>query len=174
VWLSTWLQGAALEPVEVALADAVRDFRREEKKDRKRRRKLQGMKPSICRLVLYRSRTGKYTVPAIITATVDTLNPEGVEAGGVPPLSSPNHVHLTVLTPGMFCPNGSAAFAAGDDGRPVSEAAGGSYQEWDVPAAVLVGDDQEPGELRASIDGDHPSDVCAHAPGTWAWPARVS
>lgn len=58
------------------------------------------MKPSIGRIVTYRSITGNYDVPAMITATVDSLWPGGVERGDVPALSSPEHVHLHVLTPG--------------------------------------------------------------------------
>jgi hypothetical protein len=63
--------------------------------------------------VVYRSKTGNYDVPAIVTATVDTLWSEGVERGDVEPLDSPQHVHLHVLTPG----------------------AQGSYQEFNVPFA---------------------------------------
>jgi hypothetical protein len=36
---------------------------------------------------------------AIVTATVDTLDPRGVDAGHVPGLDSPDHVHLWVYTP---------------------------------------------------------------------------
>jgi hypothetical protein len=36
---------------------------------------------------------------AIITATVDSLDPRGVDAGQVPALDSPTHVHLWVYTP---------------------------------------------------------------------------
>jgi hypothetical protein len=57
-------------------------------------------RPSIGRQVTYRSKTGNYDLTATITATVDTLWEEGVERGDVPALSSPEHVHLHVLTPG--------------------------------------------------------------------------
>jgi hypothetical protein len=41
-------------------------------------RKEHRMNPTqIGRTVLYRSRTGDYTVPAVVTATKDTLNPMG-------------------------------------------------------------------------------------------------
>lgn len=140
------------------------------------------MKPTICRVVQYRSRTGKYTVPAIITATVDTLNPDGVQAWhdsneqrqaliqeeresgvpeqdierlplkGVPPLSSPNHVHLTVLTPGLPGQRTDAQdFLV--RGVQVSENQGGTYQEWDIPMDTL--------------------DTGEQSPGTWAWPPRT-
>lgn len=59
------------------------------------------MKPTIGRIVVYRSRTGGYDVPAIITATRDTLNRKVVQAGYVPDLTDDEHVHLTVFTPGM-------------------------------------------------------------------------
>jgi hypothetical protein len=52
--------------------------------------------PSIGRIVVYRSRTGDYDIPAIINCTVDTLNAKGVELGHVPALSSDMHVHSTV------------------------------------------------------------------------------
>lgn len=58
------------------------------------------MKPTIGRIVIYRSKTGNYSCPAIITATHETLWPEGVERGDVPALSSSEHVHLHVFTPG--------------------------------------------------------------------------
>ena len=58
-------------------------------------------KPSLGRIVIFRSRTGDYDVPAIITATQATLNPKGVELGHIPRLSSPSHVHLTCFTAGV-------------------------------------------------------------------------
>ncbi|MGI8336693.1 hypothetical protein ACRYCC_42685 [Actinomadura scrupuli] len=36
---------------------------------------------------------------AIVTATVDSLDPRGVAAGRVPALASDEHVHLWVFTP---------------------------------------------------------------------------
>jgi hypothetical protein len=59
-----------------------------------------GRFPSIGRIVEYRSNTGNYTIPAVITATIDTLYRPGVEAGHVPDLSSVECVHLEVFTPG--------------------------------------------------------------------------
>jgi hypothetical protein len=56
------------------------------------------MTPTICRLVQYRGKEALRA--ALIVATVDTLDPRGVEAGDVPALDSPTHVHLVVFTPG--------------------------------------------------------------------------
>lgn len=125
------------------------------------------MRPSICRMVVYRSRTGAYEVPAVITATHDSLNPQGVNAyinsggvRGVPPLSSPDHVHLTVFTPGI---PGQRATAEDFEGpradAPISENVAGCYQEWDVP---LDGSEAQPQEV-----------VGIQTPGTWSWPQRV-
>ena len=59
------------------------------------------MQPTIGRIVQYRGRQGYQALrAAIVTATVDTLDPRGVEAGDVPALDSPDHVHLWVFTPG--------------------------------------------------------------------------
>lgn len=59
------------------------------------------MVPTIGRIVMYRSKTANYVLPAMVTATMETLWPEGVETGQVPALSSPLHVHLQVFTPGI-------------------------------------------------------------------------
>lgn len=58
------------------------------------------MRPSLGRIVHYRSKTGNYMLAAIITATHESLWPEGVERGDVPTLDGPDHVHLHVFTPG--------------------------------------------------------------------------
>jgi hypothetical protein len=108
-------------------------------------------RPTSGRIVIYRSRTGSYDVPAIVTATRDTLNPAGVEAGHVPDISSPGHVHLTVFTPGREGMRGGAGdfLVVSPHGR--GENRGGTYQEWGVPM------NQRP----------EPS------PGSWRWPERV-
>lgn len=117
-------------------------------------------KPTIGRIVIYRSRTGDYDVPAIVTATSETLNRKGVEAGYVPDLASDQHVHLTVFTPGTPSLRGSAT-ERGDfkvvSEHPVSENLAGCYQEWDIPQHA-------------------PPDGCDEsvAPGTWRWPERVA
>lgn len=111
------------------------------------------MVPSIGRIVIFRSRTGKYDVPAIITSTTNTLNPEGVEAGHVPPLSSATHVHLTVFTPGRPGTRGPASDFLVESSHGRGENVAGCYQEWDVP-------------FDAERDASVP-------PGTWRWPTRV-
>jgi hypothetical protein len=118
------------------------------------------MKPTIGRIVIYRSRTGDYDVPAIITATRETLNPKGIEAGYIPDLSSDDHVHLTVFTAGM--PGLRGSVIERDDFKtvskyPISENVAGCYQEWDIPHF-------EPPELPYDSAGD------GLQPGSWRWP----
>lgn len=105
-----------------------------------------GRKPSIGRIGIYRSRTGDYDVPAIVTATTDTLSAKGVELGHVPPLSTEAHVHLTVFTPGKPGKRRGADDFLVESTHPRSENVAGCYQEWDIPC-----DD----------DG---------SPGSWHWP----
>lgn len=90
-------------------------------------RQLQTQPPVIGRHVIYRSKRNPYDLSAIVTATVKTLWPEGVERGDVPPLDSEMHAHLHVFTPGML----------------------GSYQEHNIPfAAVQEGEEVPPGSWR--------------------------
>lgn len=111
---------------------------------------------SIGRIVSYRSRTGNYTVPAIVNCTTDSIYQPGVEAGFVPPLSSHNHVHLTVFTPGTPGMRTEAGTQPGAENfvvespYPISENVAGCYQEWDI-------DYDENG-----------------GPGTWSWPSRMA
>lgn len=135
--------------------------------------------PSIGRIVIFRSRTGAYDCPAIITATEDTLNPAGVAAyeasvaaraehlasypskddvlpplRGVPPLTGPDHVHLTVFTPGIPGQRGDADdFLTQPSTGIIGENVAGCYQEYDVV----------PDRVR---DASVPA-------GTWRWPTRV-
>jgi hypothetical protein len=107
------------------------------------------MKPTIGRIVIYRSRTGDYDCPAIVAGTIDTLNQKNVDAGLLPGCSSSTNVHLVVFTPG---PPGKRATAE-DFKVPaphgIAENVGGVYQEWDIPQAKpLVGEDIEPGSWR--------------------------
>lgn len=115
------------------------------------------MKPSIGRIVIYRSRTGDYDVPAIINATLGTLNPKGVELGHVPDLSSDEHVHLTVFTPGRpgLRRDADDFLVESEHGR--SENLAGCYQEWDIP----LWEAGRYGEQRASG---------TPWPGSWRWP----
>lgn len=105
--------------------------------------------PTLCRMVVYRSRTGDYEVPAVVNCTHDSIHPKGVELGHVPPLTEPGNVHLTVFTPGKPGKRRGAKDFKVTSPHPVSENVAGSYQEWDIPY------DPEGG------------------PGTWRWPARV-
>lgn len=112
--------------------------------------------PTICRMVVYRSRTGSYDVPAVINCTAETIYPPGVDGGFVPALTGPDHVHLTVFTPGKPGMRQTAGKDAHTEdfqvvsAHPVSENVAGCYQEWDIP-----------------YDPDGGA-------GTWRWPARVS
>jgi hypothetical protein len=114
------------------------------------------MSPTIGRIVVYRSSTGRYSVPAIITATTETLYQPGVDGGHVPPLTGRDHVHLTVFTPGT---PGERLPDTDPSIRTLN--AGGTYQEWDIPFDVLGGDP------RQGIEGQ------PQQPGTWAWPQRT-
>ena len=106
---------------------------------------------TIGRVVIYRSKTGSYDLPAIVNCTVATLDPAGVAAGHVPELTNPARVHLTVFTCGK---QGTAR-----EGNEVNnEAAGGSYQEFNIPQFV------------APAEGEPPQEPVA---GTWRWPERV-
>lgn len=122
-------------------------------------------KPSVGRIVLYRSKTGTYTVPAIVSCTERSLNPAGVDAGAIPALSGEDHVHLTVLTPGSpgkRIPGVEIPEALAPHG--VAPAMGGSYNEWDIRPSL-----DEDGEIaRRTEDATN----AAFEPGTWAWPAR--
>jgi hypothetical protein len=58
-------------------------------------------KPSLGRIVHYRGRLGFFAPrAAIVTATIDSLDPRGVESGQVEALDSDMHVHLWVYSPG--------------------------------------------------------------------------
>lgn len=59
------------------------------------------MNPITGDIVRYRGKLGFHaTRSAMVTADVRTLDPRGVEAGTVPALDSPQHVHLWVFSPG--------------------------------------------------------------------------
>lgn len=107
---------------------------------------------TIGRIVVYRSKTGKYVVPAIVSATVETLYRPAVEEGHLSDLTDDSHVHLTVFTPGFQGHRNSTTTPeqAAELTR-LSTPAGGTYQEFDVPY-------DESGEM----------------PGSWSWPRRVS
>lgn len=109
--------------------------------------------PTIGRIVIYHSRTDDYDVPAIVTATTETLNRKGVEAGRIPDLTVPDladehYVHLTVFTGGVPGQRSSAEDFEVESRFGRSENVAGCYQEWDIPY------DENGG------------------PGTWRWPER--
>lgn len=126
-------------------------------------------KPSIGRVVWYRSRTGKYTVPAIVTATTETLAPEGVEAGLIPALTDEQHVHLTVFSPGLpqYGPNmhGEPGPARELPPGATSHNLAGCYQEWDVAYFDTHG-------IRVSCAPEVDEDSLEQLAGTWCWPER--
>lgn len=102
--------------------------------------------PSLGRVVIYRSRTGNYSCPAMITAVQDSLYRPNVEAGYIADLSSETHVHLSVFTPGKPGKRADATDFLTESPHGRSENAGGIYQEMDIAF------DPEGG------------------PGTWSWP----
>ena len=110
---------------------------------------------TIGRIVIYRSRTGRYSVPAIINCTTDSIDPVGVEAGHVPALDTDENVHLTVFTPGKPGMRRSNQ-AMADMGltasqvENLSENVAGCYQEWNVR-----------------------HDPSGESPGSWRWPERI-
>lgn len=112
-------------------------------------------KISIARMVVYRSRTGNYSVPAVVNCTADSIYQPGVEAGFVPPITAIDNVHLTVFSPGRPGMRIDAGEQPGTEAfvvpskYPISENVSGCYQEWDIPYDEAGG------------------------PGTWSWPARV-
>lgn len=124
--------------------------------------------PRLGATVLYRSRTGTYTMPALISATTASLYQPNVDAGHVAPLSSDTNVHLGVITCGI--PGHVSARTLdqhpelADTDRP-NMPAGGTFAEWDIPfwdPRTATGD----GQLDAWLDGD----LTAQPAGTWTWP----
>lgn len=118
--------------------------------------------PTIGRIVWYRSKTGRYSVPAMITATHDTLYPPSVEGGHIPALSSDTHVHLHVLTPGL------PGHRLPDTDPSIGQAnPGGYYQEHDVP----FWDSHSNGPLDQRIMRvTGPGEESEQPAGTWCWP----
>jgi len=108
--------------------------------------------PGLGQIVVYRSRTGDYDVPAVIAGTQATLHIPNVEAGYLPTLSSARHVHLVCFTPGTPGKRGTAEDFKVVSEHPISENLAGTYQEWNI--AEHTGDGEP-------------------APGSWRWPAPV-
>jgi hypothetical protein len=115
--------------------------------------------PQIGTVVIYRSRTGRYDCPAVVVATAETLDPNGVELGHVPPITNPSeHVHLVVLTPGIPGKRSTATDFLAQSPHGHRENVAGTYQEFDIP-----------------FDPVPPPDKTVHGepttprPGTWRW-----
>lgn len=129
-------------------------------------------RPTLGRIVLYRSKVGLYVVPAVVTATIDTLHPSGIERyeqtngrEGVPPLDDELHVHLTVMSPGICV---DKAPPPGMDAN-----RGGTFREWNIGPSVTTLEGS-PLALSPVNAGDAPENAVAMAPGTWAWPPRFT
>lgn len=122
------------------------------------------MRAIISDAVWYRSKTGRYTLPADVIVTVDTIFQPAVKAGFMPPLDDDQHVHLLVKTagiPGSRLPD--------TDPSIVSQNQGGTYVEHNIPFWDPAVD-----EWRNSYAGARPSNWADHdqPEGTWTWPRR--
>jgi hypothetical protein len=94
-----------------------------------------------------------------------TLNRKGVEAGHVPPLTSDEHVHLTVFSPGTGGLREEAANFLVKSEHPISENVSGCYQEWNIPFIDLC----RPEGHYASVEEEAAAPI---PPGSWRWPER--
>lgn len=115
------------------------------------------------RIVWYRSKTGTYSCPAIISATTDTLYQPNVDAGHMLPLATHAHVHLTVCTaglPGHVSDDTAREHPALADPHRPNKPAGGTYQEFDIP------------QWDWEADGVLTWDYADQPAGTWAWPRK--
>lgn len=117
---------------------------------------MRGLIPT--RAVLYRSRTGNYTVPAVVNCTTQTIYQPGGDDDS-PALSSEDHVHLTVFTPGKPGMRMAGTDFVAPSSEPISENVSGCYQEWDIPYWA------PPDVARSWRIADQPA-------GTWTWPPR--
>lgn len=91
--------------------------------------------PQIGDPVIFRPAVLDSDVPAIVTATLATLDPSDVARGYVPSLASDQHVHLVVFTPIKAARRGRG----GGSGFEIeaehgyTESTSGVYQRWNVP-----------------------------------------
>ena len=111
---------------------------------------MQGL--AMGRMVHYRSRSGSYSMPAVIAATRSDLNRDNVEAGYIPDIDDDESVHLVVFTagtPGQRNPATDAEIGKG------AVAGSGTLQEWNVPYWA----EEFPGQEQPA--------------GTWTWPPRA-
>ena len=116
------------------------------------------MTPTIGRIVHYRSRTGNYTVPAIITATKETLYRPGVDGGFVPDMPDARNVPTDVLeaymrhaTEGFL----HSLFAALDGSTPIpptSSSATETYAPSGMPATGGVSESSRPPTSSARLN----------------------
>lgn len=81
--------------------------------------------------VHYVSRTGRYELAAVVSATKATLSPTGVEAGFLPDLA-PDQVHLTVFSPGPSGQRAAATDFVAESPHGRNENQGGTYTEWAI------------------------------------------
>lgn len=100
---------------------------------------------TIGRIVIYRSRTDNYSVPAIVAGSWNSLAWDNVEAGNIPPLSNEDCAHLVVFSSGYPGKRADAMDFEVESPHGRAENAGGSYQEWDIAYDAQGG------------------------PGTWCW-----
>jgi hypothetical protein len=116
-----------------------------------RQRNIKGVnvKPTLGRIVIYRSRTGNYDVPAIVAATRESLYVQNVEAGYIPPIADEMNVHLIVFSAGLPGNRVTSTDFQVESPYGRAENVGGTYQEFDI-----------------SFDPES-------GPGTWRWPERV-
>lgn len=117
------------------------------------------VKPTLCRAVLYRSKTGRYTLAADVIGTEQSLFQPGVDAGMVPSLDSDMHVHLLVKTPGK--PGGRLPDT---DPSIAAVPMGGTYVEYNIPFWDPIEATAGNGRGNWELD-DQPA-------GTWTWPPR--
>jgi hypothetical protein len=108
-------------------------------------------KPTLCRAVIYRSKTGNYDLAAMVAGTRDSLYRPAVAEGHLADLDSDEHVHLVVFTPGnQGHRNSTTTPEQVAELTRLSTPAGGTYQEFNVPY-----------------------DPTGETGGTWRWPERV-
>lgn len=112
------------------------------------------VKPTLCRVVLYRSKTGRYSLAADVIGVQASLHRAGVDAGHVPDLDSDSHVHLLVKTPGR-----PGFRLPGTDPSIAADPMGGTYVEYNIPFW----------DPPADWYGDYESQPA----GTWTWPPRA-
>lgn len=118
-------------------------------------------RPSMGRIVWYRSRTGDYACAALITATKDgPVCQRNIDEGYMVGFTSATHVHLDVRSPGIPGKQRTSDFTEGfkDQTGIKMPASSGGYAEFDVPF-------WHPGKDKWEFDEQPPR--------TWTWPPRI-